>query len=157
MLALADPIGEVLITTRGLAAQARVSVEAVERAILKFQNPDPESRSQRAEGRRIVRLPDKGGWLLINYEQYRKTADKITQQEQARIRQARHRGLVAEAAGKKVPKRGRPISGEAAANRASAAGATDEQVDRIAEESLPCTHEKFDESRRCLACGKEVQ
>lgn len=69
LLAMADKDGVVEASATGIAHMARVSLEDVERALLDFQGPDPQSRSSDFEGRRLQRV--EGGWLVLNYTHYR--------------------------------------------------------------------------------------
>ena len=73
LMALANAKGIVDATIPGLAHQANVSVELCEKALLKFLQPDPYSRTKRFEGRRIKEVI--GGWKLINYPQHREKRD----------------------------------------------------------------------------------
>ena len=73
-MALADKNGEVSGTIPGIANIARVSIEACESAVNKFMSPDPYSRSEADEGRRIEKID--GGWSLINFHKYREMASK---------------------------------------------------------------------------------
>jgi hypothetical protein len=74
MLAMSDRLGRVSGSIPGLAAMARVSVDATRRALDKFLSPDPDSRSKEVEGRRIEVID--GGWRLINYKKYREMRDE---------------------------------------------------------------------------------
>jgi len=89
MLALSDRNGYVGASIPGLAHQARVSNEAAEKAIQKFLNPDPYSRSPEFEGRRIE-LADRG-WTLLNYQRFREMRDEEVRKEYERSRKADQR------------------------------------------------------------------
>lgn len=69
MLSLADQHGEVRGSIPGLADMARVTIPECEAALEKFLAPDPYSRTQDCEGRRIAKIDD--GWFLINYAKHR--------------------------------------------------------------------------------------
>ena len=69
MLAKADASGFVEAAIPGLARAANLTIEEVERAIPVLENPDPYSKNPACEGRRIVSAP--GGWVVLNYEDYR--------------------------------------------------------------------------------------
>lgn len=73
MLAMADRDGYVGASVPGLAAIARVTIDEARRAIDKFMSPDPDSRSDEYDGRRIEKASR--GWLLLNYERFRKERD----------------------------------------------------------------------------------
>jgi hypothetical protein len=89
MLALADRDGVVEASVPGLADLARLSVEDCRRALEVLEGPDPDSRTQIRDGRRIQRV--QGGWQVVNYEAYRdrQTAEDV--REKARLRQQRKR------------------------------------------------------------------
>ena len=89
MLAMADQHGYVGASVPGLAAAARVSLEAVEKALAKFLAPDAYSRSKEHEGRRI-READRG-WVLLNYAKFRETRDKENRRAQYRAAKRRSR------------------------------------------------------------------
>ena len=91
MLAMADKNGEVVATIPGLARVACVTIQEVENALEKFQSPDKYSRTPDDEGRRIEQNED--GWVLINYEKYRKMASKEDQKAKSaeRVRKYRER------------------------------------------------------------------
>lgn len=69
MLAKVDKYGMVSASVDGLAHAARVSEEECQRALDKFMAPDPKSRSQEHEGRRIKKVD--GGFFLLNHARYR--------------------------------------------------------------------------------------
>jgi hypothetical protein len=73
MLAMADRRGRVWASVPGLANRARVPLADCREALAKFLGPDPDSRTQAFEGRRIEVID--GGWRLLNYEKYRQIRD----------------------------------------------------------------------------------
>lgn len=89
MLALADRDGVVEASIPGLADAARVSLPECERALAILSAPDPYSRSKLKDGRRIEAC--KGGWSLVNYDEYRHRASKEDSLEKAAERQRRWR------------------------------------------------------------------
>lgn len=82
MLAMADRFGRVWGSIPGLANRARVPVEAVERALQKFREPDAYSRTKEHEGRRIKDI--ESGWLLLTYEKHRAIRDEEAIKESKR-------------------------------------------------------------------------
>lgn len=84
LLALADQHGHVDGTVKSLARIARVSISACERAIKTLLSPDPNDRSGVDEGRRM--RPETGGWLIINYADYRHRMSIEERRERDRIR-----------------------------------------------------------------------
>lgn len=89
MLALADRHGTVLASVPGLADAAHISVEDCRDALRMLAEPDPDSRTQDFEGRRIQDVD--GGWLLLNYPKYRQMRDEDKRREQVRAAVERHR------------------------------------------------------------------
>jgi hypothetical protein len=69
MLAMKDTNGEVEGSIPGFASLARVAPDEMRRAIEILSSPDPDSRTQDHEGRRIEIIS--GGWRVINHELYR--------------------------------------------------------------------------------------
>lgn len=68
MLAMTDAQGDVYGSIPGLARRANVTLEEVEKALSAFLSPDPYSRTQDDDGRRIAVID--GGWRLINHKKY---------------------------------------------------------------------------------------
>lgn len=89
MLALSDREGVVYGSVPGLSHEARVTVLECQEALEHLSSPDPHSRTDEDEGRRI-RVVD-GGWLLLNHEKYRALGggQEANRQRQARFRQRR--------------------------------------------------------------------
>ncbi len=69
MLAMADANGDVYGAIPGLARRANVTLEETESALAAFLQPDPYSRSNDDDGRRVKVI--EGGWRLINHGKYR--------------------------------------------------------------------------------------
>jgi hypothetical protein len=127
LLALANRKGVVEASGPGIANAARVSIEACDAALKKFQEPDEDSRSEQFEGRRIQRV--EGGWLLLNYARYRATLSESDRTDYQRIKQAEYR------AKKKVKSKG-PLPGEPAYEKAALAG-DEKEMERVLESRLP--------------------
>lgn len=92
MLAMADKNGVVEAAMPGLANIARVSQKACKAALEKLQGPDPHSRSQEHEGRRIAAID--GGWQVLNHPKYRAKMGQDERREYNRIRQRAYRAGV---------------------------------------------------------------
>jgi len=72
LLASADNQGLIFTTVPAMAAHNLMSVDRVREILEKFSNPDPDSRSQEHEGRRIEITRDPEYVIrLLNYELYR--------------------------------------------------------------------------------------
>lgn len=75
MLALSDSEGEVDASIPGLANLARVPIDKCEDAVNTLMSPDPYSRSDSHEGRRIEKID--GGWRILNYMDYRSKSVEV--------------------------------------------------------------------------------
>jgi hypothetical protein len=83
MLAMANKNGYVFGSVPGLAKMANIPVEATRNALAKFQLPDPDSRSQEYEGRRIEIVD--GGWRLLTYLKHRAIRDEEERREYLKL------------------------------------------------------------------------
>lgn len=92
LLAMSDQNGYVGASVPGLSARSGVPIPKIEEALAKFLAPDPYSRSQEHEGRRIVKVDR--GWELLNYQKFRELRDKEKRREQ--FRDSKRRGRAAE-------------------------------------------------------------
>ena len=84
MLAMCDRHGYVAASVPGLAARARVSIEATEAALAKFMAPDKYSRSQEYEGRRVEAVDR--GWNILNHGRFMEMRDEEARREYDRKR-----------------------------------------------------------------------
>ena len=91
-LAMADQDGVVRASLPGLARAANLTLEETKVALIPLMAPDPESKSQKEEGRRITRIPD--GFLVVNYVDYRNRKTAAERREETRKRVAEHRKRV---------------------------------------------------------------
>lgn len=89
LLVMADRDGVVEASLPGLAHMARVSVEDCAEALRVLSSPDPHSRTEDAEGRRVEAIS--GGFRLINYELYRDKCSSEERSQKAADRQRRWR------------------------------------------------------------------
>lgn len=87
MLAVSDQHGDVSATIPGLAKISGVTIPECEKAIKVLMSPDPYSRSQENEGRRIIEVD--GGYNILNRTKYRDKDDK--RQEYQRLYQRKYR------------------------------------------------------------------
>ena len=131
MLALKDSKHFVSASVPGLARQANVSLEDCQRALAKLEAPDPHSRSQEFEGRRIQKAD--GGWLILNGQKYRERMNLDERREYQRTKQAEYR------ARKRERERVQAENDERAKRYVKAAGdgAGEAEVGAIAAEGLP--------------------
>jgi hypothetical protein len=89
LLLMKDHRGYVGASIDGISRRARVPIEDTEVAMTKFQEPDPRSRSQEHEGRRIERHGR--GWLVLNHQQFRDMGASDVRREKNRQAQQRLR------------------------------------------------------------------
>ncbi len=73
MLVLADPDGNVDMTSIAIARRTTIPLEIIEAGIAALLLPDPESRTPTEEGRRLLPLAEgrSWGWKVVNYKHYR--------------------------------------------------------------------------------------
>lgn len=74
---------------QNLADRAKVTLKAAQKAIEKFEAPDPDSGNPDNDGRRIQRVP--GGWIVLNAGYYRSLFTRAVKREQTRKRVATFR------------------------------------------------------------------
>jgi len=89
LLLLCDADGLARATAPGLSRTSGVSLKKVRESLKLFQAPDPDSRTSGQEGRRIERA--EGGYMVLNYLEYRNVRDRDTRRKQWREAQARRR------------------------------------------------------------------
>lgn len=76
-------------SVRVVGACTGLTPEEYAAAIAELEAPDPDSRSQANEGRRILREDD--GWLIVNFEHYQEIQKEEHRRESVRKAVARHR------------------------------------------------------------------
>lgn len=92
LLVLADPDGNVDMTHEAISRRTNVPLEEVQKYIDELCQPDPLSRSQLEEGKRLVPLDTRGwGWKIVNYLEYRKIRDQHARREYFREAQRKYR------------------------------------------------------------------
>jgi hypothetical protein len=96
LLALCDRDGIARCSPRGLAHQARVSEAGCERAIEILSKPDPDSRDQSDDGRRIERV--NAGFYVINYKKKLQEGITSAKREYNRIKKQESRERLAKKA-----------------------------------------------------------
>lgn len=72
-LILSDDKGYVDKTLDAIAARTGIPLDFIREGALELEKPDPDSRSQDEEGRRIVLINParKWGWRVVNYQHYK--------------------------------------------------------------------------------------
>jgi len=72
MIILADQFGVVDMTPQVIARRTGIPIEIIFKGIAALGEPDPTSRSEELEGRRIDRLADNRdwGWRIVNFVHY---------------------------------------------------------------------------------------
>ena len=79
LLAMADRNGEIDCTPEYISLVTGCPVADVEAVIARLCAPDPKSRSQIEEGRRLLPIPNRGfGWIVVNHGRYREKARLMT-------------------------------------------------------------------------------
>jgi hypothetical protein len=101
--------------------------EDIEKAIEYLRSPDPNSQSKEKEGRRLIRI-GQFDYQVVNGAKYASIRNYEQRREQNREAQRRFRA-------KKHPRK--PLPGEDQAEQMRREGATQEEIDRFQESTLP--------------------
>jgi hypothetical protein len=123
LLLLADPDGNVCLTTEAISRRTKAPMDEVEWGLKELSKPDKESFTSEEQGRRIVPLDGHGyGWKIINFIQYRdwKTAGEMRASTAERV--ARYRA--------RKKKRGAPLPGEGLLRNGTDSGEIADMVNR---------------------------
>lgn len=95
MLVLSDCNGVVDMTHEAIARRTNRPVAIIRKTIAELEQPDHKSRTPTCNGARIKRLDEhrEWGWLIINYDQFRKIASEEQRREKtlARVRKYREK------------------------------------------------------------------
>ena len=98
MIVLCDSEGMIDITPPALSKRTSIPLEIIEDGIEYLSQPDPYSRSQEYEGRRIIPIDEHRpwGWQIVNHKYYRDLASNEDRREKARLRKQKQRGKESE-------------------------------------------------------------
>ena len=93
LIILADQDGVVDMTDIAIHRRTTIPLEIIQKGIEELLKPDPHSRSKDEDGRRLILLDSERdwGWVIVNYEHYRKLASAAERREQNRQSQQRSR------------------------------------------------------------------
>lgn len=93
LLVLADSDGVVDMTHEAISRRTNVPIEQIHRSITALEQPDPKSRTPAENGSRIVRLDSHRdwGWLIVNYDTFRKISSEEQRKEKTKLRVSRYR------------------------------------------------------------------
>lgn len=93
LIILAERGGIVDMTPRAIAAKCGYPIDIIERGLAELELPDPQSRTQDDEGRRIVRIDEHRtwGWRITNFETYHRMRTTEDRQEYFAARYAARR------------------------------------------------------------------
>lgn len=93
MIVLCDSEGLIDITPPALSKRTGIPLDIIKEGIEFLTQPDPYSRSQEYEGRRLVLIDDHRpwGWVIVNHGYYRNLASVDDKREKARIRKQKQR------------------------------------------------------------------
>ena len=72
---LADKDGYVTGSLDSIFRRTTVPLDILETGVEILEAPDPDSRTKRSEGRRIIKQ-ENWGWKIVNYKQYRDARDE---------------------------------------------------------------------------------
>ncbi len=89
LIVLADERGVIDMSPAALAGRTSYPVEIVNKGLEVLQRPDPDSRSDTSDGRRIEPLDQRTfGWRIVNYMHYRNLASRDGKRMADRARRA---------------------------------------------------------------------
>lgn len=91
LLTLADKEGFIDMTIPAIARRINLDEKYVTKAIERFMQPDPASRTVEKEGRRLESIRENFGWQIINYQYYRDLRNQEERREQNRLAKRRER------------------------------------------------------------------
>jgi hypothetical protein len=93
MLVLADPNGVVDMTPTAISARTRIPLDIVKKHLAELESPDSESRTPEHDGRRLAKLDNhrSWGWVIINYDKFRKIATEHQRREKTAERTRNYR------------------------------------------------------------------
>lgn len=132
MLARADATGFVEAALPGLAKLSNLSLSEVEIAVKVLSSADVHSKNKADEGRRIIEVP--GGWMLLNYEDYRNRQGEQDRRDYMRKYMQKYRSKLSKQNVSTV---------NASKDSPSASASLQERGER---EKLPFTSERFFEA-----------
>lgn len=78
LIVLCDADGIIDMTPQSIARRTGIPIEHIEAGLSILTEPDPQSRSDKEDGKRILPIDDRGwGWQIVNHKFYRdlRTAD----------------------------------------------------------------------------------
>ncbi|OGD09388.1 MAG: hypothetical protein A2Y86_05235 [Candidatus Aminicenantes bacterium RBG_13_62_12] len=122
-LAACGPDGIARTSSIFISSVCRLGLDIVHEAIEHLEAPDPESRTETDEGRRIRRVG--GGWFIVNYKKYR--AFQYSEEPDA-IRKRKYRKRVKRDMSGTCP--GRSASASASASALSLRKRKEEKIER---------------------------
>jgi len=93
MIVLCDSEGMIDITPPALSKRTSIPLDIIEDGIEYLSQPDPYSRSQEYEGRRIILIDEHRpwGWIIVNHQYYRDLSSVEDRREKARLRKQKQR------------------------------------------------------------------
>lgn len=92
LVILADADGVVDMTGEAIVRRTGIPADVIGPGLAALEQPDPRSRTEGEEGRRIVPLDGRGwGWQIVNYGQYRRMRDTEDRKRQTKEATARWR------------------------------------------------------------------
>ena len=104
LIVLADKTGVVDMTPESISRTTNVPLEMILHALDKLTQPDPKSRSNVEEGRRLMLIDSHRdwGWQIVNYEHYRNIIDEESRRAYHRDRKRVYRSKLSQN-GQNVP------------------------------------------------------
>lgn len=93
LIVLCDADGIIDMTPTAISRRTGIPIEHIEAGLKTLESPDPYSRTEGNEGRRIQLLDEHRpwGWYIVNHKKYKALQDADTIREQNRLRKQRQR------------------------------------------------------------------
>lgn len=95
MIVLCDADGHIDMTASALSRRTGIPIEHIQTGIEILEAPDPFSRTEGDEGKRIVRIDahKPWGWKIVNHEKYKalQDADTVRAQTRERVRKCKEK------------------------------------------------------------------
>src|SRR5580704_5604905 len=151
LLKLCDSEGVVDMTLEAISRRTNVPIEKVTFGGEELCKPDENSRSRQHEGRRLIPLDSNRswGWIVVNYEHYRKILNEESRRAYFRDAKRKQRGSAGKRA--KASTTSGPLPGETAAVRAQDNGHLDENFEPVKENVPQYTKHHERPSNRALS------
>ncbi len=130
LLAIADREGHVMGVDRSIARIINVPDDQFAKALERLMSPDPESQSDEHDGRRVIRLKDRTGLFIVNYQKYSGIVTDEQRRAYLRQKKAEERARKkAEMGGKKGGETGGSVASTSRVRKTNRPGSLEEVIE----------------------------